>query len=127
MGLFSWVTSDSNESIANVYSSRPVKTVYLLQPNGQPPIKEECYEGYGDFGGIDAFVWVTEQNAPPLEIDISQMDHEEKRVLGIHLYYEREADLVYPLKFSFSPDASYETLPASKDCPDQGFFYDQEW
>jgi len=31
----------------------------------------------------------------------------------------------YPLKFSFDPDAKYEDLPAAKNCPDQGFFYEE--
>ena len=33
-------------------------------------------------------------------------------------------DLPYPLKFSFDPEARYEDLPASQNCPQQGFFYD---
>jgi hypothetical protein len=124
MGMFSWLTSDGEESIANVYSGRETKTVYLLQPNGKPPIKESAYEGYGDFGNVDAYVWLAEQNAGPLNIDISQMEHEGKRDLGIHLAFHRTKEVVYPLKFSFNENAIYENLPAAKECPEQGFFYD---
>lgn len=124
MGMFSWLTSDGEESIANVYSGRETKTVYLLQPNGKPPIKELAYEGYGDFGNVDAYVWLAEQNAGPLKINISQMGHEEKRELGIHLAFHRTKEVVYPLKFSFNENAVYESLPPAKDCPHQGFFFD---
>lgn len=62
MGFFSWKTADTQMSIANVYSDRPVRNVYLLQPNGKPPIAEDAYEGYGDFGGKDAYEWLAEQH-----------------------------------------------------------------
>ncbi len=66
MGFYSWLTSDKNESIANVYSSKPVRTVYLLQPSVDgkktPPIKEISYEGYGNFGGMNAYAWLAERN-----------------------------------------------------------------
>lgn len=32
----------------------------------------------------------------------------------------------FPLKFSFDPDAVYEDLPASKVCPNQGIYYDDD-
>lgn len=62
MGFFSWETADSNQSIANVHSGRPTKTVYLLQPNGEPPITEPAYQGYGVFGGMDVFIWLAKHN-----------------------------------------------------------------
>lgn len=62
MGFFSWKTADTGESIANRHSSRPVKPVYLLQPNGQPPIKESSYDGYGRFGNVDAYNWLAKVN-----------------------------------------------------------------
>jgi len=30
----------------------------------------------------------------------------------------------YPLKFSFNPEAQYDSLPASESDPEQGYFYD---
>lgn len=61
MGMFSWLT-DTKESIANVYSGRKVKTVYLLQPNGAEPIAEDAYQGHGIFGNVDAHEWLAMQN-----------------------------------------------------------------
>jgi hypothetical protein len=85
MGFFSWKTCDTNESIPAFASGRAGKPVYLLQPNGLPPIVEECYEGYGEFGGVDAYVWLAKANAPHWRIDLSGMDEEEIRRVGISL------------------------------------------
>jgi len=67
MGFFSWQTSDTKESIGNTHTSH-CKTVYLLQPNGEPPIKETQYNGYGVFGGVDAYDWLAEHNLPKSEV-----------------------------------------------------------
>lgn len=85
MGFFSWKTCDTNESIPVAASGRVDKPVYLLQPNGQAPIEEPCYEGYGEFGGVDANVWLAKANAPLLGIDSSGMDEDEVRSIGISL------------------------------------------
>ena len=47
MGYFSWLTCDTDESIANSYSEHENahRTVYLLQPGELSNIKEEDYEG----------------------------------------------------------------------------------
>lgn len=184
MGFFSWLTADTNESIANIHSSRyEGKTVYLLQPDGQPPIEEKAYQGYGDFGGIDAYAWLATRNLPSSLTE--KLNDEQLRLSGIALelgkYYEDKdtgkkyvyakyfaieqlldedikafaghyetiepdygktpnrliesgqwikkgtADLIggiqHPLKFSYDKDAVYEKLPASEDCPAQGYFY----
>lgn len=123
MGMFSFLTADTEKSISNVHSVRGAKTVYLLQPNGKKPIKEERYDGYGDFGPYDCFVWLVEHNAEAIGVDPSSMSHEEKRSLGIDLFFDRSAECVYPLKFSFNENAVYEKLEASGRCPHQGFFY----
>lgn len=192
MGFFSWQTADTEESIYNNLSDLGCKTVYLLQPNGQPPIKEDDYEGYGVFGGVDAYEWLARQNLTEEEIaeienNFADTKLESKnfmfRTIGIgfemgeylkdtktNKYYSifmpvrlpsndksgiqinhiasrfdeplEEFDGLtaneaiesgrlekiqvktppYPLKFSFNKNAVYEKLPASKNCPDQGFF-----
>lgn len=65
MGYFSWKTADTDKSIGNINSERPhadTGPIYLLRPHGQPPIEEPEYEGYGVFGGVDTFVWLTIHN-----------------------------------------------------------------
>lgn len=68
MGFFSFLTSDTEESISSTYSDRGAKTVYLLQPNGEDPIKEDSYEGYGEFGGVDVYEWLARHNLPKNKI-----------------------------------------------------------
>lgn len=68
MGFFSWKTSDTNRSIANCYSKRRTFTVFVLCPDGTA-IREDKYEGYGDFGGYDIFELVAEWNKDNLTID----------------------------------------------------------
>ncbi len=60
MGYFSWLTADTKQSIRVNVS----KKVYLLRPNGQLPIIEDYYDGFGNFGDIDAYDWLAENNLP---------------------------------------------------------------
>lgn len=62
MGFFSWKSCDDKRSIPNNFSGKPMKPVYLLQPNGLPSIQEIMYEGYGRFNGIDAYEWLAQMN-----------------------------------------------------------------
>jgi hypothetical protein len=67
MGYFSWLTADTNESISVLGADdpqHPTRPVWLLQPDGLPPILEESYEGYGDFGHVDAYAWLGMMNLP---------------------------------------------------------------
>ncbi len=73
MGFFSWKTADTEESIANVHTGR-AKPVYLIQPNGEPPISEAAYAGYGMFGGVDAYSWLADKNfGDPKLVDLAIM------------------------------------------------------
>ena len=121
MGFFSWKTADTNETIWNRYAievnpAHQCKPVYLLQPNGMAPILEPSYEGYGDFGGIDALEWLAEMNGKGKD-----------RSEGIELMHgvpgkDKPEPPRFPLKFSFDRNAVYEDLPASPDDDNQGFF-----
>lgn len=82
MGFFSWLTSDSKESIRNIHTGEN-RTVYLLQPDGAKPIREDGYEGYGAFGGIDAYAWLARANLP--QDRVADFDDEELRDAGIAL------------------------------------------
>ena len=175
MGFFSWMTADSGESIMNTYSGYRTETVYMLSPGGGERHREDNYEGYGVFGGVDAFVHLARTNLPAERL--AGLDEDALRIVGCALeagYYERTDDgtkhqifhvgadvidpeityhgvtydvpiaafggrsanemiadgllverrfeIAHPLKFSKSADAVYEDLPASRDCPCQGFF-----
>ena len=169
MGFFSFLTADTEESIANIHcDEHDGREVFLLQPDGKPPIGEAEYDGYGVFGDVDAYAWLARINRPDLTKGLADAD---VRTIGVQLRYGCQRDvhtgelfsfmgrypdstahgmfdeaierygktpndlledgtwekyfpaLEYPLKFSFNKEAVYEDLPASKDCPDQGFFY----
>lgn len=115
MGFFSWKTSDTRESISNIYSSRGSKTVYLYLPSGEQ-IEEKFYKGYGVFGGLDVFIQLAKQNG-------FKGDDEYLRDMGIELDCEQK-NVEYPLKFSFSNSLSYKDLDPAECCNQQGFFYD---
>lgn len=61
MGFFSWITSDTNKSIANNCSARTVFTVHMITEDGQV-FTEDDYEGYGEFGGKDIYELIAEIN-----------------------------------------------------------------
>ena len=144
MGMFSWLTADTEESVLHIASGaqEPSRPVYFLLPNGQPPICEPDYQGQGEFFYVDAFEWLARVNLPELGIDKDRLTHlkqEELRQIGIVLHYREDNtdevlmqygldDLIpfdetlpYPIKLSYSADAVYEDLPASNPCPNQGY------
>ena len=69
MGFFSWKTCDTRRSISNAYSDRgalPCKVLipleYQSEFNNQKFIFEDCYEGYGTFGGYDIYDLIAKWN-----------------------------------------------------------------
>lgn len=103
MGFFSWKTSDTKESIRNCHVSG-CRTVYLLQPNGLPPIREDEYDGYGTFGGVVAYVWLAQHNLP--ESLTKQADEDELEFMGIDLEVGRVAKLEDGTLWSVFHDAT---------------------
>lgn len=183
MGFFSWLTADTKQSISNNASIRGARPVYLIQPYNRVPICEPSYEGYGIFGGIDAYEWLAKENLSANML--AGLSDDSIRTIGLNLdmgaYYKHDQSgklytifheihpvvqafhgleiqqlgLTYDapirifdnrsandmicdrslvklnirkpkigLKFSFNPKADYKRLRLSKNCPDQGFFYD---
>ncbi|MBU1568448.1 MAG: hypothetical protein KJ630_22825 [Proteobacteria bacterium] len=88
MGFFSWMTSDTDESISNAYSSRGPLEVWVYLPDGSI-LHEPSYEGYGTMAGR------------------TLMDEDEPR-------------------FATKPGLKYEDLSPARNCPEQGFFYDED-
>jgi len=123
MGFFSWITSDTKESASNSFSSRIPTTVYLLQPHGEH-IREDNYEGYGVFGGKDVFVQWMKWNHPSicqkcLDDDAIRNEFFDK--------FSKDTDggrknCKYPIKIASEP-VDYDSVDASEDCPNQGYFY----
>lgn len=124
MGVFSWMTSDTKKSISICGSSRGPLPVYLVTPDNKFIFEPE-YQGYGIFGGYDAYCLLAKWNAPEQCVgDYETRDaeiHEEDRHLGIELALSGKP-LKYPLKFAENK-IPYDRLEASSTCPDQGLFY----
>jgi len=133
MGFFSWITSDTNESISNQYSNRGTFPVYVLCPDGSK-IKESNYEGYGDFDGKDIYTLLAKWNHEDLGLSIQELNNmpdNELRELGIDLQFGGR-EIKYPIKIVENPELNYEDVNESEDCPDQGYFYccdedEDEW
>ena len=119
MGFFSWLTCDTEVSISNCYSDRGAFTVYFLIPEkfGGGYLREDNYEGYGVFGGRDAYALVANWNAP----ERCCGDDNEDRGIGIEISHSGK-ELEYPIKIASRP-MKYEDAYASERCPNQGYFY----
>ena len=69
MGQFSWLDCVTGEQVVD---GRPRKS-YVLVPRefGGGHIEEECYEGYGVFGGHDIYDLVADWNREHADLDAS--------------------------------------------------------
>lgn len=134
MGMFSWLTADTKEVVkvhhssvsyhAKTHGIEGQRPVYMLQPNGLEPIRENAYSGYGICGGLDVFAWLAKTNLPneTAKLDLFE-DERELRQLGIDLCWDDEGEEIfpqYPLKFSYNPKARYEDLSPSESCGPNG-------
>ena len=149
MGQFSWLDCKTEEQVLDNVR----RDVYVLVPRefGGGHIKEECYDGYGRFGGHDIYNLVVDWNAKHLDVffdnrdswkcrtsggDVENMrrvaNGEEpicaKRWLGIVLacYDEDNAMLRYPIKITHDPDAVYEWCGISRADPNQGWPFEDD-
>jgi len=129
MGFFSFKCAKSGKSISNKYSIMGATPCVLVTPEGN--YKEYDYEGYGEFGGIDVFVWLAYANGlveGNLEDILNNYSlYEKARDAGIELYFKEDKPEDYkPIKI-VALDAyegeKYDELPASEDDEAQGFFY----
>jgi len=125
MGFFSWMTQDTNKSIANQYSSRNTFPVYMIDDKGNV-YYEPNYEGYGVFGGKDYYELLAEMNGITDFVEGDVMN--ELRTKGINLEFKDNPS------GNGSPNVKYPNLVGDKDgwvydakgpesCNDQGYFY----
>ena len=109
MGLFSWKTQDTNESIPCACSSRPTFRVIMTDNKGNQSI-EDNYEGYGEFGGVDYYELLSEMNeGPPC------------RDTGIDMAFSKDPTIIFP---SLSKSGAYFSGVSPEPCEYQGAFYD---
>lgn len=126
MGQFSWFTQDTNHRIVN---DEPFKVV--MSDDKGNKYMENCYEGYGVFGGKDYFVLLAEMNG--LTLEQFKGDEDALRQAGIDLAFEnspsgRNPNIKHP---SLTESGRYCNGEAPESDPDQGFpldeFEDCDW
>ncbi len=115
MGFFSFLTQDTDKSIASSYSNRPTFTVHMVDDKGNV-WKEENYEGYGEFGGKDYYELLSEMNGGTGD-----------RGEGISMAFDgdgrgRNPSVKHPNLVEVVSGWEY-TPEAPFSCPDQGYFY----
>jgi hypothetical protein len=115
MGVFSWNTSDTGESIPSSgnLGDRPTFTVHMIAPDGRV-WTEYDYEGYGVFGGKDYYELLAELNGIGSD-----------RVDGISLSFSEEPGIIVP-RLVRNPKLKYEDVPDPTSCEFQGYFYYDE-
>lgn len=112
MGQFSWFTNDSKRRIR----TGEIMPVYLCDNKGNK-WRENCYDGYGVFGGKDYYELLAEMNG------FSGEDKEAVRQKGIELAFRNSPmgnnpEIIHP---SLSENGQYfNGVPPIAD-PDQGF------
>ena len=114
MGVFSWNTSDTKESIPSIRNlgDRETFTVYMLAPDGRKWV-EDNYEGYGVFGGKDYYELMAELNGEASD-----------RLNGIDLEHNTP-NPVRP-RLVVDPHVKYYNVPDPTSCQYQGYFYCDE-
>ena len=119
----SWLTADTNESIAlsGTQHKNAGRFVYLLQP-GKQPIGWEVYKGDAMVEKTNIYVWIAEMNFPDQTRNISD---NRKIALGKKALCNN-TPLLFPVKLSYFPETKYEDVEASTLCPYDGHKYPKE-
>lgn len=116
MGFFSWKTNDTNRSINNRFCGKSTFTVILMDDKGGEWC-EDFYEGYGDFGGKDFYQLLAEMNGFSDRLEGTAL------AFGETSRADR-GEILWP-NLVEDPEWRWRNV-APKDCPVQGYFYDEE-
>ena len=116
MGFFSWKCAECNESVSNKWSDRPDDSdCQLVTPS--EIYHDKAYDGYGVFSGVDVY----ELLGGGVGDDV--------RIKSIETYHNGDRGLLpFKIKIVHTRCAgkSYDELNESENCPEQGFFYEEE-
>lgn len=123
MGFFSFKTTDTGESIPNIYSDRDTFCVTMIDNTGHW-WTEWDYEGYGIFGGKDIYELIAEMNGKKtrdegIDLFFSQQEGKIDKILTPNLY--RRGFTYYEDLRNAKEKWKDVTL---EDCDYQGYFYE---
>jgi hypothetical protein len=127
MGFYSFKTSDTKESVSNAYSSKGALSVKMIDNKGNEYI-EENYQGYGVFDNKDYYELVSDMN-PNLLLKLKEkyptldMDNLSDKDKGATLCFDDKLQPLLPKIVSINCEVEYDRLSDSKNCPNQGYFY----
>jgi hypothetical protein len=125
MGQFSWKCSLCGEQILNNSKHRNWHQAILVTPTDKHV--EEDYEGYGVFGGVDAYAELGARinNEPMAELNSDK--YQEQRRIGIDhaLSITSHIGIKVVHKGCYN-DESYDNLDNAQTDPDQGWLNDED-
>lgn len=119
MGLFSWLCSKTEQSIATPYAGLDPEQsrVVMVTPNNR--VIEGSYDGYGCINDYDVFTEIMRDLRP----DIT--DEEALRDAYFTDFYGHNRYIKIVLASAYEGE-TFEELAAAKDCPHQGYFYEED-
>ena len=121
MGLFSFISTDTNKSIKirkinKKFKFRTKKLITMIDHQGNKFLEYE-YQGYGVFGGKDIFQLLAEMNNVENLTGNPEFDREK----GIDLFYSNKEDILYPNLIEDEQNYNWVwTNKKLKLCPSQG-------
>jgi hypothetical protein len=124
MGFFSWECAVSKEDIMNEHTKQGATPCVLVCPDDSI-IEENNYNGYGVFGGRDAYSLLAIWNDPKLKNDPE--NDKKYRDQGINMAFKKhkKQGLEFPLKFvlkKYYTGQKYSELAPSDLADGQGFW-----
>lgn len=127
MGQFSWLCSVCGEQILNNSKHEDHNQAILVTPKGKHI--EPDYEGYGVFGGVDAFTWLACEFNNEDVINEDHKDNEEMRQFGIRLEHSELVTVNKGIRLVHRccyEGQGYDELANSENDPNQGWLYEDE-
>ena len=114
MGVFSWITLDTNQSIPATGNTADIDTFTVYMKDNKGNVwREDAYEGYGIFGGKDYYELLAEMNGGG------------DRYKGIDIAFSGKSGINWPNLVSYK-DTPYENI-VNQMCGYQGYFYPQQF
>jgi len=120
MGQFSWKCSKCNEQILSDSTRRNYNQAVLITPEKNHV--ETDYQGYGEFGGVDAYEWLGKKF---MDTFARLKDSGELREIGIMAADQVSEGIRIVHRDCFRGE-KYDQLANSESDPDQGWDTDGE-